>query len=123
MQDAGVDDGRQIGRPQTKRRNLVDQQVDLRAQRLDRGRPAHRGKRAVGDKSPGPAPPFDQTLGLEIGIDFADRHRRDARLIRKLPHRWQRRPYPEPAEGNLMFDGTTDLLAQRDGQAAIDSVS
>ena len=69
--------------------------------------------RAVGDECAGAGLRFDQARLLQVAIDLADRHRRDADLIGKLAHRRQALAGRKLAAGDPVFDEAAQLHAER----------
>jgi hypothetical protein len=71
--------------------------------------------RAVGDEGAGTGLRFDEPGCLQLAIDLADRHRRDADGFGKLAHRRQALARGQLAAGDPVFDEAAQLHAERHG--------
>ncbi len=117
---ARVDHRQHVRRPDPGPEREVDDRVDLLAQPVQFLAARRPAGRAFRDERPRAGAPLDQPLGLQVAIDLADGHRRDADLPGQFAHRRQRRARRQRDKGNLVLDGALQLLADRDGRLAVD---
>ena len=98
----------------------INQGVNIAVQPFDVTPQCHARLRAVCHEGARSIPGLNQPFFLQILIDGADRHRRDASLFGQLAHRGKLCADNVHPEGYPIFDRTFDLLAHRNERIPVD---